>query len=341
MHSNLRWAAFALTVAMMAVANPVLAQQGRYSFGLWGDMPYTKNSDAPHIPALLADMNAADLAFSIYTGDIKDGSSPCTDDIYTDAMAMFDRLDRPVIYVPGDNEWTDCHRINNGGHDNLERLAHLRKTMFSRLRSFGKQTLTPDHQGKPGEKYSENVRFSRGGVMIVGLNVPGSNNNRVDSARDCSRKSVRTPAQCAADNAEWAERDRANIAWLRGAFASARAAGDQGLMVVIQANPGFDTPESDNKKPDDDGYTAFLDALAEESRAFDGQVVLVHGDSHYFRIDMPLLEATRKVANLTRVETFGSPNIHWVMVDVDATSRTVFTFRPMIVKANAVTGMTK
>ena len=31
----------------------------------------------------------------------------------------------PVIYTPGDNEWTDCHRVNNGGYNPLERLdAH-------------------------------------------------------------------------------------------------------------------------------------------------------------------------------------------------------------------------
>src|SRR3954464_13593837 len=51
-------------------------ERGRpFSFGLWGDMPYAKANDGSKIPALLADMNAARLAFSIYDGDIKDGSS--------------------------------------------------------------------------------------------------------------------------------------------------------------------------------------------------------------------------------------------------------------------------
>ena len=102
-----------------------------YSFGLWGDMPYAKADDQPRIPALIADINASDIAFSLYDGDIKDGSSECTDDVYTDAVAMFDSLNKPVIYVPGDNEWTDCHRTNNGGWDALERLDHVRKVMFA------------------------------------------------------------------------------------------------------------------------------------------------------------------------------------------------------------------
>ena len=35
-----------------------------------------------------------------------------------------------MIYVPGDNEWTDCHRANNGGYDPLERLAFLRAMFY-------------------------------------------------------------------------------------------------------------------------------------------------------------------------------------------------------------------
>ena len=129
-YSAFRVPAAALALALLAGAT-ASAQDAPYSIALWGDMPYAKADDAPHIPALIADMNASDIAFSIYDGDIKDGSSQCTDDIYDAAIAMFDSLNKPVFYVPGDNEWTDCHRTNNGGYDNLERLDHLRKVMFA------------------------------------------------------------------------------------------------------------------------------------------------------------------------------------------------------------------
>jgi hypothetical protein len=62
--------------------------------------------------------------------------------------------------------------------------------------------------------------------------------------------------------------------------------------------------------------------------------VLVHGDTHFFKIDKPLLNATTMLPTLTRVQTFGSPNIHWIHVTADAASRDVFTFHPMIVEAN-------
>ncbi len=326
-----------LAAALLALA-PAAQAQG-FSLGLWGDMPYAKAKDAPAIPSLIADMNASDIAFSIYDGDIKDGSSECTDQIYLDAVTMFDSFTKPVVYVPGDNEWTDCHRVNNGGWDNLERLDHLRKVMFATPESFGQQKLTPDHQGAPGGKFAENVRFSRDGAMFVGLNVPGSNNNKVNGDKDCSKKSARTPEQCAADNAEYAERDAANIDWMAASFAKAKGEGDKGIMIVIQADPGFDVPETEDtdesRLPERDGYAAFLDALTAETMAFDGQVVLVHGDTHYFKIDKPLPNATHMLANFTRVQTFGSPNVHWLKVDVDATTPEVFSFHPMIVAGNA------
>jgi hypothetical protein len=42
------------------------------------------------------------------------------------------------------------------------------------------------------------------------------------------------------------------------------------------------------------------------------------------------------VPNFTRVEGFGSPNIHWVRIGVDLTSPDVFVIRQMLVPANLV-----
>jgi len=326
----------ALSLALLTSA--AIAADAPFSFGLWGDMPYAKANDAPKMAALLADINASDLAFTIFDGDIKDGSSQCTDDVYDTAIATFAKLKTPTVYLPGDNEWTDCHRTNNGGYDSLERLDHVRKVLATKLESFGMTTMPLDRQGKPGEKFSENIRFAKDGVMFVGLNIPGSNNNKVGEGEDCTKKSARTPEQCAADNAEYAERDAANIAWMHDAFAAANAAKSAGLMIVFQGDLGFDLPETEDtdesRLPEKDGYAKFLDKLMEETKAFAGQVVIVHGDTHYFKIDKPLANATSLIPNLTRVQTFGSPNVHWIKVSVDTSSREVFSFHPMIVPGN-------
>jgi len=108
-----------------------------------------------------------------------------------------------------------------------------------------------------------------------------------------------------------------------------------GLVLVMQAEPGFDLPETaadERTSPDSDGYTAFLDALMAETRAFAGEVLFVHGDTHVFKLDKPLIRRSELLANFTRLETFGSPNAHWIRVVVDPDMRGVFAIQPMIVK---------
>lgn len=312
------------------------AQAQSFSFGLWGDMPYHKASDEPKIPALLKSLNQSDIAFSIYDGDIKDGSSPCSDNIYTSALAMFNQLKKPVIYLPGDNEWTDCHRTNNGGYDPQERLAYLRKTMYPTPASLGQRTLLLSHQGQPGEKFYENVRFSHGRIVFAGFNMPGNNNNLVLTEKECSHKSQRTPAQCEAANAEYRERDAANVAWMQQAFQNAKAEKARGIVLIFQADPGFDLPETSDKDesqgPRVSGYRHFINSVIQETEQFPGQVLLVHGDTHFFKLDKPLYSPTRLLPNFTRLETFGSPLIHWVRVTVEPKNPNVFSVQPVIVQ---------
>ena len=330
-------AALLAAISLSGCATTGAPSGSGYSFGLWGDMPYKKAGDDPKLPAVLQSINQSDIAFSIYDGDIKDGSSKCTDDVYTDALKMFGAMAKPVVYVPGDNEWTDCHRLNNGGMDSLERLAHLRKVMYPTLNSLGQTTMPLEHQGKAaGDKYIENVRFVRGEVVFAAFNMPGSNNNVVQSAKECSSKSARTPAQCDAANAEFLDRDAANVVWLEQSFAAAKARAARGVVIVFQGDPGFDLPETEE---DDEslqlqfsGYRYFMAQVVKQTEGFKGQVLLVHGDTHFFKMDKPLYSPTKLLPNLTRVQTFGSPSLHWVKVTVDPTSEQVFTVHPVVVK---------
>ncbi len=312
------------------------AQAQPFSFGLWGDMPYKRSGDDPKMPALIKSINQSDIAFSIYNGDMKDGSSACSDDIYASALTMFGQMDKPLVYVPGDNEWTDCHRLNNGGYDALERLAYLRKTMFATANSLGKRQMPLSHQGQSGEKFVENTRFSHRRIVFVTLNVPGSNNNKILDEKDCGTRSARTAAQCDASNAEYEERDAANRRWLELAFQAARDSKARGLVVVIQADPGFDLPETEDRDesqaPRFSGYRNFISSVAAETAQFSGQVLLVHGDTHFFKMDKPLYGPGKLLANLTRLQTFGSPLIHWVKVTVNPGNAHVFTIQPVIVQ---------
>ncbi|MDD5272058.1 MAG: hypothetical protein PHU14_04990 [Methylovulum sp.] len=338
----LKLARFAFATSLTLFATGCL-HSNTYSFALWGDMPYARNGDGGKDGAkmlrVIASMNDADLAFTVFDGDTKDGASPCTDNaIGQEVVALFDKIQAPTVYIPGDNEWTDCHRLNNGGYNALERLAYLRKTLFVDSFSFGQTKMPLHRQGVAQELYAENSRWQKGGVVFVGLNVPGSNNNKVADGRCLSDKSARTQADCEADNAEYRARDAANIAFLRESF---RIAGQQqaaGLMVVIQADPSFDLPETEadneRQKAGFDGYDAFLAALIAETKAFSGQVVLAHGDTHFYKVDKPLADSAHLLKNLTRVETFGSPNLHWLKVSVDIDDPNVFSFQPVMVEGN-------
>jgi hypothetical protein len=126
-------------------------------------------------------------------------------------------------------------------------------------------------------------------------------------------------------------------------------------MIIGQADPGFDGSDATRAPLRDprtlaetdanpDGFQSFLVALRDETIAFGRPVVYVHGDSHYFRVDKPLLDAAgRRLENFTRVETFGDNaingvnDVHWVKALVDPRSRDVFAFQPQIVPGNKVT----
>jgi hypothetical protein len=184
----------------------------------------------------------------------------------------------------------------------------------------------------------ENRRWNVRGVTYVTMNIQGSCNNLCDTAPD---------------PVEYAARNQAVIAWMRAGFAAARADGSAAIMLIAQANPGwdeFDALRAPKRNPltlvetdaNPDGFRDFLLALRDEVIRFRRPVAYVHGDSHYFRVDKPFLDASgRRLENFTRVETFGNGaaangnnDVQWIRVDVDARTRDVFSYQPQIVPGN-------
>lgn len=293
----------------------------KFDFALIGDFPYTVDQE-PKFLNVINDINQHRLAFTIHDGDFKSGSTLCSDEVFQRRFMEFQTFVDPFIFIFGDNEWTDCHRANNGGYDPLERLSKLREIFTAGDFSLGRRALRLARQSSHPEflKFRENVRWTHGDVVFVGLNIPGSNNNF-----------GRTPTA----DAEYLERNTANLAWVRESFAVAAEKRLRAVMLIIQANPGFELSPTD---PQRTGFNDFLRVLETETLAFGKPVVLVHGDSHYFRIDKPLLglASGSRIENFTRVETFGSPDVHWLRVTVNSNDPNVFTFRQEIVEENLV-----
>ncbi len=89
-----------------------------------GDVPYGAAQVAA-FPAEIEEIDAdPDVDRAIHLGDIKNGSSRCDDAYLAAGLADFETFDDPLLYTPGDDEWTDCHRANNGGYLPTERLAN-------------------------------------------------------------------------------------------------------------------------------------------------------------------------------------------------------------------------
>ncbi len=318
-----------------------------YAIGLWGDLPYSAVQETVGIPNLIADMNANRLKFSVHDGDLKQGSgSPCDNALYARSLAIFNTLSAPAMFTPGDNDWTDCDRASNGSYSSRERLDYERSVFFSTPNSLGQQRMLQDVQqgnlclGVNGfVQCVENRRWTVGGVTYVTFNIAGSCNNLCDTAPD---------------PAEYTARNLANLRWLQDTFAYAKQRNAVAVMVISQANPGWDltdatlAPLRDPKTlvqtdGQPDGFGEFLKALRAEVIAFRRPVAYVHGDSHYYRVDKPFLDATgKRLENFTRVETFGNNvangtnDVQWIKVKVNPNSREVFAYEAMIVPGNRV-----
>lgn len=329
----------ALALSFFAFSTLTLADDSgsrKFSIALIGDFPYTQEK-LVEAENLMADLNAhKELSFIIHDGDFKGGSVPCDDPVYHDRLATFNQSKHPLFYVFGDNEWTDCHRAAAGSYNPFERLALLR-TLFSPYEnqlSFGIKKLPLTRQS---EAYPENIRWFRSNVLFVGLHIPGSNNGLSTAVQ------YQTQA-----NAEYQARNAANLAFLAQSFDLAKQKNSPGIMITIQANIWDFIPATGLT-----GFEDFMRLLEQKTREFGKPVVLVHGDSHYFRIDKPLpstfpsevigssfpfilpWDSTKlKLENFTRVETFGNPYTHWVKATIDTKCPNVFTFEPMIVEKN-------
>jgi hypothetical protein len=308
----------------------------RYTIALFGDMPYNALGKQQY-PNLIADVNAAHVAFSVFDGDLKaGGDGPCTDaNLYFPALANFSAFEQPLIFITGDNDWTDCWgrygpaTTTPETADPIERLQHERELFFPTKYSLGQRKLALTRQYP---QYVENARWKYGPVVYITLNMQGSNDNYPYAGVDGES---RPQAEIDRQRAEEVARKAANLAWLNDGFAYAKQVHAKGVMVIAQADLNFNNESHLADKRSWDAFPDYVNALRDATLAFPGPVVYVHGDSHYFKLDKPLSGPKGGVvANFTRVETFGARNTHWVSATIDASNPDLFVFTPRLVPAN-------
>lgn len=302
-----------------AVAAPAAE---RFIFAVLGCQPYARFPDsAENFARLIAEINRANPAFTVHLGDFKGSEEPATDEFYRRRRDDFNTFTGPLIYTPGDNEWTDTHYESAGRRDPLERLARLRELFFAEERSLGRRPLdlVTQRRDPAFAKFVENARWIRGGVVFATVHAVGSSNN----------DQPEVPGAVA----EFAERDAADAAWIRAAFAEARATAAPGVVLLFQADPlAADFGQPGVAK----GFAQFLRVITDEARAWAKPVLLVHADEHRYRLEVgvQLLPDEPPLPNVTRLETFGEWNVHGALVCVDPGSPQLFLCGPLIVPGN-------
>jgi hypothetical protein len=342
--------AAAAAVMLTAIASGSAAQERAFDFALVGDMPYTKVQEIEY-QRVLAALNAAELAFVAHIGDFQFdatpynrnpavASMPCVDENYKAIHDSFQTIRHPFILTPGDNDWSDCWPLEARKVDPRELLSKIRTMFFPEGRSLGQKSIAVRNQSADPDfsKFRENLRWSMGGVTFVTVHIVGENDNF-----------GRTPEM----DAEHLERKAANIAWLKQAFAEAKAAGSRGVVILTQANPGFENswpasaktryflrfvPRGQPVPSRPLAFDDYIQTLSEELETYDRPVAFLHGDTHIFRVDKPLFskKTNRLFENFTRVETFGWPDSHWVRISVDPADPQLFRFKAEIVPGNVV-----
>jgi hypothetical protein len=288
-----------------------------FTFAVFGDLAYSEHEEKLYLDTMRR-IDAAAPAFAVHVGDFK-GGGPCSDALYARRRAEFDASAVPLVYIPGDNEWTDCRSSRMGSMDPIERLARLRTVFFADEWSLGRKRMATAAQATcvdnaPAEcgcnAHPENRSWRHQRVLFVTVNIPGHRNNVGHDARNDQE------ARC---------RNAANAAWLERAAREAESAEVRALVVLAHANPW------EPSKGHADVFNGFLAQMATLPPRLRKPILFAHGDTHTYRVTEFLDPAGQVVGGITRLETYGTPTIGWVRVSVEPGRLNPFTFEPNLV----------
>jgi hypothetical protein len=345
---------------------------GAVTFAAYGDSPYGRtNGDTRRTretPGFIATIDAdPDTSFVLHVGDTHAGADHCYQTapatladyqwVNSDELvySLWSQYTKPLIYTPGDNEWTDCNKTGEGGGtgrdgyydasqaghlpgDPLDNLALVRSIFFANpgWTIGGKMHVQSQAEiGKKSERgYPENVIWQRGDVLFVTVNLPGSNNDTLPWYGNGLPLPIDQLPQRQGE--EVTQRDAADLAWLDRAFQEAEGTGAGAVVIGTQADM-WDPAQVANGQGLD-AYDPIITHLADLVKAYGKPVLLINGDSHAYHVDQPMRpsdlpyygfhpSSIGDVSNFTRLTVQGSTNpMEWVKVTVDPSSGTPFTF---------------
>ena len=332
--------------ALASAGTPNTQSVNPLDIAVIGDTPYGSAAIAL-FPTLVNAINSdPKVREVVHVGDFKSGSEQCSDARFQISADLFNTFEDPFIYTIGDNEWTDCHRANNGGFNPLDRLAKVRSLFYPVPgQVLGGRKLTVEAQAN----YPENQMWVESRVTFSVSHIIGSNNglDRWFGDRKVNGVSVpETAAEGASRVAEVTARQAANLAWLEQTFATAKEQSSVGIVLFYQA---------DLWHPDDraggasfTAHQAWVDRLGQLATTFPGKILLIVGDSHDYRVDVgvpwvatyyggPALPNVTQIVVDRSIESpatdAGTKSvIEWLRLHIDPRSPDVFSWEQVIVQ---------
>jgi hypothetical protein len=328
-----------LGLLAVLITPPALAAGGHHrsrqkgqTLAVIGDIPYGDALIA-EFPADIREINADPAVRRvIHLGDIKNGSSRCDTSYFRARLADFQSFDEPLVYTPGDNEWTDCHRASNGGYVPTERLDTLRRLFFPRPGRTLARRARVDFQSA---RYPENVKWEQAGVEFGTVHVVGSNDDRdpwFTDRKDAAGNPVpETPAERGLQAREYTAREAATLEWIDAVFDDAERRDAPGVVLGMQA----DMWDSSAPASELAAFDPIKAVLADRAARFGKPVLLLEGDSHKFLVEKP----PGQPANVTRIVVQGSTNTphEWLKLHVNPRDPGVFSCENVVFGTGATT----
>ncbi|AOK29328.1 MULTISPECIES: hypothetical protein [Burkholderia] len=321
-----RAAAFALACILACGAPHALARGGRYAFAVVSGV-IASPEDEPHARHLI-DAIGRDRAvsFIVYEGNLKGPGEACRDRLYDERSAILATSRVPLVLLPGQYDWAACNTRDAGTYDPVERLDFLRQNVFVEPASPGTNslTLTRESEVPRFHPYRENVRWTQGDTVFVGLNAPSPNNHYLTAG---------------GRNGEFEDRVIANTFWIDHAAEYAKRRDARALVIFVEGDPQFDRYERTerfgwlrfNRPRTRDGFREFKRSLVKAAAIFRGSIVVVHPTDETldsgFMIDRPLRDDKgNPIGNLTRIAIAPRARLtQWVKIGVDPARQPMFS----------------